>query len=78
MATSIALTVFLLQAPLQGRYLCGYLFADVLDTPGDPLRQRKRRRSGSRGPALGLLFAQRLGEIGGPAPWCEPPRHSAV
>ena len=64
MATSIALTFFLLQAPLQGRYL----FADVLDALGDPLRRRKRRRSGSRGPVLGLLFAQRLGEIGGPAP----------
>ena len=45
MATSIALTFFLLQAP-QRLDLVGNFPPDVLGAPGDRLRRRKRRSSG--------------------------------
>ena len=44
MATSIALTFFLLQAPPPQRLeLVGNFPPDVLGAPGDRLRRRKRR-----------------------------------
>ena len=49
MATSIALTFFLLQAPPQRLELVGNFPPDVLGAPGDRLRRRKRRSSGPPG-----------------------------